>query len=93
MKFERDDVELLGGVRHGRTIGAPVAVRIGNTEWPKWELVMSADPVDPSDLEGLARAAPLTGSSRWSWKSPGWWRSERKAIAWPSGEYFGNRSV
>jgi chorismate synthase len=60
MKFERDEVELLGGVRHGRTIGAPVAVRIGNTEWPKWELVMSADPVDPNDLDGLARAAPLT---------------------------------
>src|SRR4051812_35540920 len=60
MSFERDDVEFLGGVRHGRTIGAPVAVRIGNTEWPKWELVMAPDPVPEADLDGLARAAPLT---------------------------------
>jgi chorismate synthase len=60
MSFERDDVELLGGVRHGQTLGAPVAVRIGNSEWPKWELVMSADPVDPAAIEGLARAEPLT---------------------------------
>src|SRR3954463_7380594 len=60
MSFEQDQVELLGGVRHGRTIGGPVAIRIGNTEWPKWELVMAADPVDPAALEGLGRAAPLT---------------------------------
>ncbi|HVF05913.1 MAG TPA: chorismate synthase [Frankiaceae bacterium] len=60
MAFERDAVELLGGVIHGRTTGAPVAVRIGNTEWPKWSVVMSADPVDPAELEGLARAEPLT---------------------------------
>ncbi|HEU0132835.1 MAG TPA: chorismate synthase [Mycobacteriales bacterium] len=60
MQFERDEVALLGGVIHGRTIGAPVAVRIGNTEWPKWSVVMSADPVDPAELEGLARAGPLT---------------------------------
>jgi chorismate synthase len=60
MSFERDDVEIVGGIRHGQTIGAPVAVRIGNTEWPKWDVVMSADPVDPAALEGLGRAAPLT---------------------------------
>ena len=60
MAFEKDDVELLGGVVHGQTIGSPVAVRIGNTEWPKWSVVMSADPVDPAALEGLARAEPLT---------------------------------
>lgn len=60
MGFEQDDVELLGGVRHGRTLGGPVAVRIGNTEWPKWERVMAADPVDPAELEGVARAEPLT---------------------------------
>jgi len=60
MSFERDDVELVGGVRHGLTLGAPVAVRIGNSEWPKWERVMSADPVDQAELEELARAAPLT---------------------------------
>ena len=60
MTFEQDEVELLGGVVHGRTIGSPVAVRIGNTEWPKWSVVMSPGPVDPAELEGLARAEPLT---------------------------------
>jgi chorismate synthase len=60
MAFERDDVSFLGGVRHGVTQGGPVAVTIGNTEWPKWETVMSADPVDPELLEGRARNAPLT---------------------------------
>lgn len=60
MSFERDEVEITGGVRHGLTQGGPVAIRIGNTEWPKWETVMSADPVDPSILEGQARNAPLT---------------------------------
>ncbi|MBF8187527.1 chorismate synthase [Nonomuraea sp. K274] len=58
MKFEQDQVTIVGGVRHGRTMGSPVAVRIGNTEWPKWEKVMAADPVDPAELEGLARNAP-----------------------------------
>ncbi len=60
MAFEQDDVEILGGVRHGRTLGSPVAVRVGNTEWPKWEQVMAADPVDPEVLAELARNAPLT---------------------------------
>ena len=45
MKFEQDEVEFLGGVRHGRTLGSPVAIRVGNSEWPKWQTVMSADPV------------------------------------------------
>ncbi len=60
MKFERDEVTFLGGVRHGRTLGSPVAVMVGNTEWPKWEQVMAADPVDPAVLASLARNAPLT---------------------------------
>jgi chorismate synthase len=60
MKFEQDEVTFLGGVRHGETIGGPVAVQVDNTEWPKWEKVMSADPVDPVELEALARNAPLT---------------------------------
>ncbi|WP_114560837.1 chorismate synthase [Desertihabitans aurantiacus] len=60
MKFEADQVTILGGVRHGETLGSPVAIQVGNTEWPKWEQVMSADPVDPSVLEGLARNAALT---------------------------------
>ncbi len=60
MKFERDEVTFLGGVRHGLTMGSPVAIMVGNTEWPKWEQVMSADPVDPAELAELARNAPLT---------------------------------
>ncbi len=60
MSFEQDEVEFLGGVRHGLTLGSPVAVRVGNSEWPKWETVMAADPVDPDVLAGLARNAPLT---------------------------------
>ncbi|HEY0486277.1 MAG TPA: chorismate synthase [Mycobacteriales bacterium] len=60
MKFEQDRVTLMGGVRHGRTLGSPVAVEVGNSEWPKWEQVMSADPVPADILDGLARNAPLT---------------------------------
>jgi len=60
MKFEKDAVSLTGGVRHGLTQGGPVSIVVGNSEWPKWESVMSADPVDASDLENLARNAPLT---------------------------------
>ena len=60
MKFEQDVVRILGGVRHGSTMGGPVAIEVGNSEWPKWETVMSPDPVDPSELEGVARNAPLT---------------------------------
>jgi chorismate synthase len=60
MSFEQDEVTILGGVRHGRTLGSPVAVTIANTEWPKWEQVMAADPVAAEALEGLARNAPLT---------------------------------
>ena len=60
MSFERDELEFLGGVRHGLTLGSPVAVRVGNSEWPKWEQVMAADPVDPDELQAMARNAPLT---------------------------------
>src|SRR3954453_11192183 len=60
MKFEADAVSLLGGIRHGETLGGPVAIQVGNTEWPKWETVMSPDPVDPEVLAGQARNAPLT---------------------------------
>ncbi|GAA1533862.1 chorismate synthase [Nocardioides humi] len=60
MKFEADEVTITGGVRHGRTQGGPVAIQVGNTEWPKWETVMAADPVDPAVLEAQARNAALT---------------------------------
>ncbi|GAA2554658.1 chorismate synthase [Pseudonocardia hydrocarbonoxydans] len=60
MAFEADELEVIGGLRHGLTQGGPVAVRIANTEWPKWETVMAADPVDPELIAGRARNAPLT---------------------------------
>ena len=61
MRFEADELEILGGVRHGRTLGSPVALVIRNTEWPKWQEAMSAAP--PEDAEALAatgRGQPLT---------------------------------
>ena len=59
MKFEKDEVTFSGGVRHGVTMGGPVAICVANTEWPKWQDVMSGDPVDASKLTG-ARAEALT---------------------------------
>jgi chorismate synthase len=60
MKFEQDAVDILGGIRHGRTLGSPIAIRVGNSEWPKWDKVMAADPVDEEELEALARNVALT---------------------------------
>ena len=60
MKFEQDEVSMLGGFRHGKTLGGPISIMIGNTEWPKWEEVMAPDPVDEQLLADLARNAPLT---------------------------------
>lgn len=59
MKFEADEVSLSGGIRHGITQGGPVALRVANTEWPKWETVMSPHPVAAEDLSG-GRATALT---------------------------------
>ncbi len=60
MKFEEDQAEITGGVRHGVTLGGPVAIRVANTEWPKWQAVMSPDPVSAADLADQARNAALT---------------------------------
>src|SRR5262245_7727120 len=60
MSFEQDAVEFIGGMRHGLTLGSPVAIRVGNSEWPKWQTVMAADPVDAEELARQARNAPLT---------------------------------
>lgn len=68
-KFEQDALEILGGVRHGQTIGSPIALEIGNSEWPKWVTVMSPDPVDSAAYaaandvnapQEIARNRPLT---------------------------------
>ena len=67
--FERDVLRVLGGIRHGRTLGSPISLQIANSEWPKWSTVMSPDPVDPEDLlidagtgdeREIARNRPLT---------------------------------
>jgi chorismate synthase len=60
MRFEEDRVEVLGGLRHGRTLGSPLAIMVANTEWPKWTEVMSADPLEDSALATSGRGAPLT---------------------------------
>ena len=58
--FEADKIRIIGGIRHGKTQGGPIAIEVGNTEWPKWEKVMASDPIDPAILADLARNAPLT---------------------------------
>jgi len=58
--FEADKITITGGIRHGITQGGPIAIQIANSEWPKWEKIMSADPVPEADVKDLARNAPLT---------------------------------
>ena len=58
--FEADLVTILGGVRHGKTQGGPIAIQVANSEWPKWEKVMATDPVPTAELDAIARNAPLT---------------------------------
>ena len=58
--FEADKVTITGGIRLGETQGGPVAIQVGNSEWPKWEKVMSADPVPEEEISKLARNAALT---------------------------------
>ena len=58
--FEADKVTIIGGIRHGLTQGGPVAIEIANSEWPKWEKVMAADPVPENEISNLGRNAPLT---------------------------------
>ncbi|HET6749438.1 MAG TPA: chorismate synthase [Actinomycetes bacterium] len=60
MRFEEDRLEVLGGLRHGRTLGSPLAVRIDNSEWPKWTEVMAPDPVDDQEAARSGRGTPLT---------------------------------
>jgi len=50
MRFEADEISLVGGIRHGRTLGSPVAIEIANTEWPKWTEEMSPDPGAPTKV-------------------------------------------
>jgi chorismate synthase len=58
--FEADKVSILGGIRHGISQGGPIAIEIANSEWPKWEKVMAADPIAQTEIANLARNAPLT---------------------------------
>ncbi|WP_168583745.1 chorismate synthase [Gephyromycinifex aptenodytis] len=68
-KFEQDELEIIGGLRHGVSMGSPFALRIGNSEWPKWQTVMGPDPVSAAELAAaddvnapkeIARNRPLT---------------------------------
>src|SRR5277367_368691 len=67
MRFERDELRLIGGVRHGRTLGSPVAIEILNSEWPKWEQEMSAAPGTPSQKQTKPRPghADLAGMQKY----------------------------
>jgi len=67
MRFEQDEIELLAGIRHGRTLGSPVAVEIANTEWPKWVEEMSPDPGRPSKILTAPRPghADLAGMQKY----------------------------
>ena len=58
--FEADKVTITGGIRLGESQGGPISIQVGNSEWPKWEKVMSADPVPEDEISKLARNAPLT---------------------------------
>ena len=58
--FEADKVTILGGIRLGLTQGGPISIQVGNSEWPKWEKVMSADPVPEAEIKDLGRNAPLS---------------------------------
>ena len=68
MRFERDVLRLTGGIRHGRTLGSPVAIEILNSEWPKWEQEMSAAPGEPSDKLTTPRPghADLVGMQKYA---------------------------
>ena len=59
MKFEQDELSISGGIRHGVSMGSPIALRVGNSEWAKWEEVMSPDPLE-NELSTSGRGAPLT---------------------------------
>ncbi|HET9559312.1 MAG TPA: chorismate synthase [Actinomycetota bacterium] len=60
MRFEEDRLEVLGGLRHGRTLGSPLAIRIDNSEWPKWAEVMSPDPVEDPEAAATGKGVALT---------------------------------
>ncbi|GAA3946580.1 chorismate synthase [Microbacterium soli] len=59
MKFEQDELSISGGVRHGLSLGSPIALRIGNTEWPKWTEVMNPAPTELTE-KSRGRGAALT---------------------------------
>jgi len=58
MGLEQDEIEMLGGVRFGKTLGSPVAIVVRNTEWPKWQEQMSPE---PGDGAGRKLTAPRPG--------------------------------
>ena len=67
MRFEADDITLVAGIRHGRTLGSPVAIEIRNSEWPKWTEEMSPHPGAPSSVLSTPRPghADLVGMQKY----------------------------
>src|SRR5687767_15151742 len=51
MKIEQDRVDILSGVRHGRTIGSPIALKVANRDWANWQKPMAIEPMEADDLE------------------------------------------
>src|SRR2546423_4374006 len=72
MKIEKDQVRFLSGVRHGKTIGSPIAMMIENRDWPNWEEIMSAREVsgDAASKRRVTRPRPghtdLAGSLKYN---------------------------
>ena len=68
MKIERDAAEILSGVRHGRTLGSPITLRIENRDWVNWQDRMGAEP-SKTPPEPVTRVRPghadLTGALKY----------------------------
>ena len=82
MKIERDEVEILGGVRHGRTLGSPISLRISNRDWENWRQVMAVEAEAAEALSRMSRASWVpyfSAPARSAW--PGRGRVTRRAAA------------
>jgi chorismate synthase len=60
-RIEKDRADVLAGVRHGRTIGAPIAIRIENRDWPNWEKALPVEDVDGAEDARKTLTAPRPG--------------------------------
>jgi chorismate synthase len=69
MRIERDTAHILSGVRHGKTIGSPVAMTIANNDWKNWEEILPVEAGDPAKHKAVASPRPghadLAGSLKY----------------------------